>query len=335
MGARDLDRIIAMVRRTRPVLLDAWETAALIESFGYTDARIQREFAVENSLELGRLVFESPWRPRGLPAPIDVGPSDAESRAAALGSSLVSSLVYAAPWVATFAVELWAPDALRLPGGTGPALTLALMLSLVVSGGFVQAIARRGQFYLGIEQPALAAAMSGYLFRIGLAVAVTSAAIGIAGGWYFGLFPWPHLVIAADEFVVLTALWMACGVLMLRRDRWRIPAVFAAAAIVFVAMRWTRVDALSAEFVASGTALAIALAQIPSVFGGVLLDDVPLPRFTVVAYRILPFFWYGCAYFCFLFADRFAASAAVAALTAAPFSLRADYKFGMDVALLT
>jgi hypothetical protein len=62
---------------------------------------------------------------------------------------------------------------------------------------------------------------------------------------------------------------------------------------------------------------------------------VPLPRLTILLYRVLPFFWYGVAYFCFLFADRFAASAAVAALSGAPFGLPPGYKLGMDLALMT
>ena len=62
---------------------------------------------------------------------------------------------------------------------------------------------------------------------------------------------------------------------------------------------------------------------------------VPLPRMTVLLYRTLPFFWYGTLYFCFLFADRFAASVSVSALTGAPFGLRPQYKLGMDLALLT
>jgi hypothetical protein len=45
--------------------------------------------------------------------------------------------------------------------------------------------------------------------------------------------------------------------------------------------------------------------------------------------------WYGTLYFCFLFADRFAASASVSALTGAPFGMRPQYKLGMDLALLT
>jgi hypothetical protein len=62
---------------------------------------------------------------------------------------------------------------------------------------------------------------------------------------------------------------------------------------------------------------------------------VPIPRMTVLLYRVLPYFWYGTVYFCFLFADRFTASASVAALTGAPFGLRPEYKLGMDLALLS
>src|SRR5207247_4302443 len=110
-----------------------------------------------------------------------------------------ASLVYALPWLVTFLIERVRPEALRLPGNAGPPLSLALMLSLIVSGGFIQAICRRGQFYIGLKQPGLAALVTGYLLRFGAVAAVSAAAVGMFVGWYFNLFSWPYLVLWADE----------------------------------------------------------------------------------------------------------------------------------------
>jgi hypothetical protein len=132
---------------------------------------------------------------------------------------------------------------------------------------------------------------------------------------------------------------MTCGVLAVRDEHWRVPLAFASGALAFLVVRVTGHDALLAQLVGSGAVLAAAAFQVPRVFAHSGLDArpsaPPLPRMTVLLYRVLPFFWYGTLYFCFLFADRFAASASVAALTGAPFGMRPQYKLGMDIALLT
>ena len=250
-----------------------------------------------------------------------------------------ASLVYALPWLVTFLIERVRPDALRVPGSAGPPLSVALMLSLIVSGGFIQAISRRGQFYIGLKQPGLAKMVCSYLLRLGAMVSVLVAALGLLVGWYFSVFTWPHLILWADEFLLLCALWMTCGVLAVREERWRVPLAFAIGALTFVAVRALGQDALFAQLAGAGAVLAAAALQVPRVFARAGLDEhlaaAPLPRMTVLIYRALPFFWYGTLYFCFLFADRFSASASVAALSGAPFGMRPPYKLGMDLALLT
>jgi hypothetical protein len=334
---RALTDLVATVGRERQRLVDAWEATALIESLGYTDSRIRREFGFADAGALGAHVFATLAARRGVrdeaPCPVDTPPF------VALVDSIGISLVYALPWLITFVVERARPEAMRMPGDAAPSLSLALMISLITSGGFVQAISRRGQFYLGLKQPGLAALVCGYLLRLGAAVSVAVALTGIMIGWYFSLFSWPYLVLWADECLVLSALWMMCGILALRNEHWRVPVAFALGGAAFVAVRATGYDAVLAQLVGSAVALAAAAVQASHIFVHTGLEDrpsvVPMPRMTVLLYRVLPFFWYGMLYFSFLFADRFAASASVLALTGGPFGMRPHYKLGMDLALLT
>jgi len=332
-----LDRLVDAVRTARPRLVDEWETTAVIESLGYTDARIRREFGFSDTAALGAHVFNVlSARPA---EPVAIARRHAAHPLLQLIDSVGASLVYALPWLVTFLLERVRPEALRLPAGAGPPLSLSLMLSLIVSGGFIQAIARRGQFYIGMKQPGLAAMACGYLLRLGALVSLAAAATGLAVGWYFSLFTWPYLVLWADQFLILCALWLTCGMLTVRDEHWRVPVAFAVGGLAFLAVRATGHDALVAQLIGSAAVLAAAGIQVPRVFAQTSVEApptaVPLPRMTVLLYRALPFFWYGTLYFCFLFADRFAASASVAALTGAPFGMRPQYKLGMDLALLT
>ena len=213
-----------------------------------------------------------------------------------------------------FVAERFRPDLLRLPGNRPSPLGLALVLSLIVTGGFVQAMSRRGQFYVSAKLPGLAALVCGYLFRVGAVVVFAFAGIGLLAGWYFMVADWPYLVVAVDDFIVLSAVWLTCGLLTVRGEPWRVPAAFLAGAVTFVVARFTTESIVVAQFVASGAVLVAAAMQVPKVFaqphGSVRLFPVPLPRKSVLLYGLLPFLLYGTIYFWFLFAHRLSTTAA-------------------------
>ena len=60
---RALEELTAAVAGARPQLIDEWEAAALIESFGYTDARIRREFGFPDTAAIGAHVFHALEKP--------------------------------------------------------------------------------------------------------------------------------------------------------------------------------------------------------------------------------------------------------------------------------
>src|SRR5438552_2934139 len=174
---RAVEELVACVRATRPRLVDAWEAAALIESLGYTDARIRREFGYPDTAALGVHVFgvaSAQPQPR-----VEAAMPPETHPILNLVDAIAASLVYALPWLVTFVIERVRPEALRLPGSAGPPLSLSLMLSLIVSGGFIQAISRRGQFYIGMKQPGLPAMACGYLLRLGAILSVAMAFVRV------------------------------------------------------------------------------------------------------------------------------------------------------------
>jgi hypothetical protein len=332
-----LEDLVTDVRAVRARLLDAWEATALVESLGYSDARVQREFGFRNTLEAGEYVFkasadlqgnEAGWAP--IQQPI----------VAIVGRSVASTLIYAVPWMAIFVAQKTHPEATQLSGVLASPLALALMFSLVWSGGFVQAIVRRGEFYVGVRQLGLARDVVGVLLRIGVALTIIVAGIGMVVGRYLRLFSWPALVIGADAFVIMSVLWMVCSTFAIRRQQWRVAAAFLVGFAGYIVARSFQADVLTSHLVAATTVLAAAAIQTRGLFtnGGeqaARRRSVPLPRLSVVVYWTVPYFWYGTAYFAFLFADRLTAGTAMAALADTPFSVPAQYSLGMELALLT
>jgi hypothetical protein len=330
--ARALDGLIKTVGNVRPTLIDAWETTALIESLGYTDARVRREFGFSDAAALGAHIFEALASRLGSREASSTAPERGAS--AALLDAIAISLVYALPWLVIVCIEHGVRDSLRVPASARPPLSLALMFSLIVSGGFVQAIARRGQFYIALKQPRLAAHVCAYLLRLAAIVSLGFAIAGVLVAWRFKSLSWPYLVLWADEFLVLGGLWLLSGVLALRNEQWRVPLAYAAGVLAFVAVRAIGYDSLLALLAASGATVGAAALQVRRVFVYTGLEDppraAPLPRMTVVLYRMLPFVFYGTMYFGFLFLNRIAASGSIAAFAIAP-----PYKLGLDLALLT
>lgn len=332
-----LAALAAEVRAVRPSLLDAWEATALVESLGYTDGRVRRELGFRDTLNVGEELYSLG---RDLPAAQVRWTPKIESLLTIVARSAASTLIYAVPWLTVFVTRLVRPDALELPPRAAPALAVALMFSLVWSGGCVQVIVRRGEFYVGMKQPGLAREVVHMLLRIGVALTMAAAIAGTLAGWYFDLFAWPVLILAADAFVVMSVLWMVCGVFAIRQQQWRVTIAFAAGFVAYAAARAAHADVLASHFVAAIVVLVAAVLQTRRVFADSgdterRPSGVAFPRLYVLIYWTTPYFWYGATYFAFLFADRIAAGASRIALADAPFGVPPAYNLGMELALLT
>jgi hypothetical protein len=334
-----LRTLVGAVRRRAPDLVDEWEATAWVESFGWTDGRVRASFGLADTRALGRYVYElSP--PVARPQRVTGGRKRQTALAIAAGA-YSRTLIYALPWLVMFAVEgLW-PDAFDTqPEMAGP-ISVAVMLSLIATGGFVQAIARKGSFYLGMQQVIMARHVGWLLCRAGVASTLTVAAAGLIAATYFDIFGSAAArLMALFYFVMLSALWLACAMLSLQAPRWRVPTVFVAAGVVFALVKVNfNGTALTAQTAALVVAVIAAGILCWDAFRAAATRDtrterIVLPRMPVLLHSLLPHFVYGVAYFTFLFADRLSAGSALPAQSGLPFGIAVDYKRGIDLAFL-
>jgi hypothetical protein len=322
-------------------VVHAREVAALIESLGYTD-QSARQWGFPDIFSLAEHLFA---RLQQKPAP-DIQASQkgvrlslwAETRCALRKFSL--SLAYAIPWTVMLILEYVRPNALQVSPEIGGALSLSLIASLITSGGFVQMISRSGNFYYGLQEPALAHHTCTSLLNIGLTSSLVLALLGMMAGSYFHLFAGNYLVLAAVNYLALSLLWMLCAALSAQRISWCIPLVFCLSILAGGLIK-TLSNPGSTILLILCPVLAVSLA-----FGCVLAGSYRAvrknpqsknsarPRDGVMFISLVPFYVYGTVYFSFLFADRLTAGSAVPWVSGLSFGIDAAYKSGTDLVLL-
>lgn len=325
----------------RNQFLHTREVAALLESFGYNDRSV-KELGYANIFSLASYLF---LRLQGGQESAEKGcikrdkPSLLKEWSHALGRFSLS-LAYAIPWMALLTLEYLKPDALNVAPELGGALSLALIASLVTTGGFIQMISRAGGFYYGLKEPALARHTCMKLLNVGLTNSLLLGLLGMIVGAYFHLFAAPYLLLAAINFVALSLLWMFCSILSVQGIGWCVLPVFFISAVMCACIRI--LAGAGNTFILTIWPVTAVLCALACVLLGFRRAEKKFsaaresarPRFGIVAISLIPFFLYGTFYFSFLFADRLAAGSAVPWVSGLSFGIDSAYKKGMDLALL-
>ncbi len=236
-------------------------------------------------------------------------------------------------------LEYTRPRLVDVPASLGGPLSVALMASLVTTGGFIQIIARRGRFYMCLKEVSLARGICERFFLLGLGTTLFFCVFGIMAGYYLRLFPGNALLLAGLYYLLLSLLWMLSAMLSIQSHYWRIPTVFFSAGLVFILLRSIKLSSPTALFgcvlAAVVAAALIAREGFSSKSKRAIRAKMQLPRLPILFHALAPYFLYGVAYFSFIFVDRFSAGTAVNSVSGLAFGIDAQYKRGMDLALLT
>jgi len=336
-----IDDLLAEVRQVAPQVIGYREIAALIESFGCDD-RSAKELGFPDVFSLAKHL--SARFPR---SSAEQASASAVSRwllfryeAGRALRKLSLGLSYVVPWAVLLVLQYRRPDALQVTPELGGALSLALIASLITTGGFIQMISRSGSFYYGLEEPFVARSSCMVLLNFGLIGTLMFAMLGLVLGLYFHLFASSHLVLAALEYVVLSLLWMFCAVLAVQSLGWCIPVVFLLSGLAIGLIKMLS---------SLGTITILVLWPIMAVMGTlscVLVgfycaekkypgkEKSASPRQSIWFISLVPFYAYGAIYFSFLFADRMAAGSAIPWVSGLNFGIDSSYQRGMDLVLL-
>jgi len=327
--------------------LDKWAVAAALESIGMRDADAVQEFGREDIFNLAEDIYArcqaKEWEPAEEKKPKELTLKEKLRRFFKL---YIQGLFFALPMAGQiFAVlflgySLWA--SLQFSEREGTVVAVGTILSLVVTGGFVQAIGRKGLFYLEQESYVLTKEVCLHLIRTGTLVVIEVGLILYLVNLIWPFFSHTMLAIVLMYYLLLSELWLSLAVLYTLKERIAtLLLTLLGALIVYLAMKFTPWGI----FAAHGIGLTIADV---SVFAwgyralscrarGVSaeLKLARLPRTSILTYSVAPYFLYGTLYFGYLFVDRLVGWSTGEFPPPYVIWFRTPYEWGLDFALLS
>lgn len=312
--------------------LDVQDVVVRLEAAGITDRVAKREYGFENLWALAESCFAAP----PFPAVKQEPRRTSVLREYLDGISFALPLLLCVLSMAWLDYSLWGGD---VPANMAAAAGLGTVTSFITTGGFVQVMARRSLFYLGMQDGTTAAAVC---LRWGCLAAASLLAVGLLIIAFTRAYQWlpaPYDLAAFAFHMALGLLWIAAGMLqMLQRNIWSALAT-AVGIVVVVSLYGSGTMPLVASQIC-GIFVALLVAFAASI---VLLrrrrrpGNMP-PRATALAedlYYAWPYFLYGSLYYGLVFTDRLLSWTAPSAGAPASVQFRGDYETALDVALVS
>jgi hypothetical protein len=354
-----LQPLIAAVRQVQPRPLDAWEVAAILESLGYTDQLAQTQWGAADIRVLSQQVYQH-WDqvlqndnqvsqqqnqdhqkfPTASSSPASASTHKFFTELQIFLQQFSRSLSYSFAWLLITFSSLGSTifGQQQLTTQAAIVLNIALMLSLITSGGFIQIIVKQGYFYTAIAQPALA---GNELLRLLRLLLLTTVLIGgglVAFGFYRHPFADEYILVGVLYYLLFSVLWGLASVLSLQQRPRQLVAVFGAFLVTLLIGNLQSINGLVSYLVALVVANVVAGLQTLPFWQAYHRERAKLPtvlpRRAAMIFTLTPYFIYGSGYFCFLFTDRLMAGLAVAESESTPFLINLAYQHSLDYALL-
>ena len=339
-----LNELLKEIKARRVQPEDRYEIAALLESMGWNDERAAKKYGVQDIFELASQLWDISKSNIIFTPFHHVEKMGLLKALYLIVSNFLRGAIFALPMaVSVFSMislrfSLWSYEDLSLELAT--AIAIGTILSFITVGGFMQAIARRGFFYIIQDYYGMARKVTFQFITLGTFTCLAISAFIFFGNSLIQLFPYRMIVIIILYYFFLNTIWLSVTVMyILKKD------------LVFTGLITIGIMIVYLLFVVFG--LHIIVSQLISLllvsFMGIGLAiyyfskaeakaekgiEPKLPKMSVTIYNTMPYFLYGMLYFTFLFVDRVMAWSVDNAFLPYLIWFRGDYELGLDFSLL-
>jgi hypothetical protein len=337
-----LDSILK--RRMQPE--DKYEIAAYLESIGWNDDRAARVFGAEDIFDLA----ESFWNSINN----DISASTISKKAENISfiyyiidsiKQFLRGLIFALPMAISVAAmitlrfSLWSYENLTLEVATS--IAIGTILSFLVVGGFTQAIARRGFFYLTQGYYNMGRRMTFIFVRMGYTVCLIISVLLFLSNLFIEIFPFRMIWIIIAYFFFLSSIWLSVTVMYILKKELVFTGLIAfGILVVFVLVQMFGIYyiifiQLFSLLLVSVIGIGLVLYYFKTAERKMEKGIAPsLPRKSITLYSVMPYFTYGFLYFSFLYLDRVIAwSTNNSGYMPYFIWFRGQYELGLDFAL--
>lgn len=323
---------------------DPYEIAAILESMGWNDERVQESFGAENIFVLASEIWQTN---KARVSMVPIAPSPRISlwrKVFVVITSFLRGFIFALPMaisvisMLTLKMSLWSYEHLTVDLATS--IAIGTILSFVVVGGYTQAIARRGFFYLFQGYYNMGRRITFYFIRLGYVTAVLAAGLVYLFNLIFNIFPQQMFFYIAAYFFFLTSIWLSVTVMyILRKELAFTGLIVLGIGEVYVLKEIMQLDIIWSQLISILSVSILGMVLVIYYFKSAEKREEKgiaprLPRPSITLYAIAPYFIYGFLYFLFLFVDRMIAWSVNQEYMPYVIWFRGEYELGLDFSLL-
>ncbi|NLI92052.1 MAG: hypothetical protein GX434_07520 [Peptococcaceae bacterium] len=324
--------------------VDRYEIAATLESMGWNDKRARSLFGLDDVFVLAEKIWDT-IRKDHLEAPVEhARESDFGRYIAKIIRSFLRGSIFALPMAVsvtamlTLRFSLWSYEYLSVSAATS--IAIGTILSFVIVGGFIQALARFGFMYLNQGYVNMARKSVYYFVRIGFVTSLVTALLFFIFNWLFSIYPWQMSLLIILFLIFLSGIWLSVTVMyILQKELVFTGLITLGIGIVFILFLILKMNIIVSQLISLGIIAVLGVLTSHLLFlrserqkdMGISPD---LPRKSVMYFICLPYFKYGFLYFLFLNLDRIVAWSANTAFMPYFIWFRGEYELGLDFALL-
>jgi len=339
----DLKGLWASITERHLAPEDPYEVVALLESMGWTDSRVGAQSDFADVFDLADYL----WSERGPQIQIETKQMTKNRNTFRFrdylyyllrGTIFALPMLFSVASMLTLRFSLWSYQYLSVRLAT--VIAIGTILSFLTVGGFMQAIARRGFFYLSQGYFRMARQITIRFISAGIAVSIMASLALILLNFIFPLLPADMLFICLAYYLVLNSIWLAVAVMyVLKSELIFTGLLILGIACVYLEFKVFHINILVAQliamFVISFLSTVIVLYQFQRAERKGERGIRPrLPRPGITVYSITPYFLYGFLYFALLFSDRIIAWSTSDQLMPYFIWFRGNYELGLDFALI-
>jgi hypothetical protein len=329
-------------RRVQPE--DRYEIAAILETNGWNDERAAKTFGVVNIFELASLLWDMS-KTNIIFTPFQrVERLSLSEVIRMIVTNFLRGALFALPMaisvfsMITLRFSLWSYEDLSVEIATS--IAIGTILSFVTVGGFTQAIARRGFFYIIQGYYGMARRVTFHFIFLGTIACLVLSGMVFGMNTLLNLFPTHMLLITILYYFILNSIWLSVTVMyILRKELLFSGLIIVGIGIVFVLFVLLDIDIIVSQlislllvsFIGIGLAHYFFKRAESKAEKGI---EPKLPKMSVTIYNTMPYFLYGTFYFLFLFIDRLMAWSVDNTFLPYLIWFRGDYELGLDFSLL-